>query len=72
MMGGFNVESSVAYQKLMAKSFPLREKDKRSGWMREVVKLEKKSIPDSEFTIPKGYARVSFMELMQSQGGRKR
>jgi hypothetical protein len=73
MMGGINLESSEAYQKLMEKGFPLREKDKRSGWVREVVKLEKKAIPDSEFALPKGYKKVSFMELMQSQmGGRKR
>ena len=73
MMGGFDLESSENYQKLMKKGFPLREKDKRSGWVREVVTLEKKSIPDSEFALPKGYKKVSFMELMQSQmGGRRR
>ena len=73
IMGGFNVENSEAYQKLMEKGFPLREKDKRSGWVREVVKLEKKAISDSEFALPEGYKKVSFMELMQSQmGGRGR
>jgi len=73
MMGGFDLESSENYQKLMGKGFPLREKDKRSGWLREVVKLEKKAIPDSEFALPKGYKKVSFMELMQSQmRGRRR
>jgi len=73
MMGGFDLESSENYQKLMGKGFPLRGKDKRSGWLREVVKLEKKAIPDSEFALPKGYKKVSFMELMQSQmGGRRR
>ena len=67
MMGGPNVEGSEAFQSLMEKGFPLKEKDIRSGWTREVVKLEKKSIPDSEMKLPKGYKKVSFMELMQSQ-----
>ena len=67
MMGGFDLESSDAYQKLMEKGYPLREKDIRSGWVREVVTLEKKSIPDAELALPKGYKKVSFMELMQSQ-----
>ena len=67
MMGGFDVESSEAYQTLLGKGYPMREKDMRSGWLREVVKLEKRSIPDSELTLPKGYKKVSFSELMQSQ-----
>ena len=57
MMGRIDLESSENYQKLMEKGFPLREKDKRSGWVREVVKLEKKAIPDSEFALPKGYKK---------------
>ena len=72
MMGGFDLEGSQAYQKLMEKGYPLREKDKRSGWVREIVKLEKMPIPDSEFALPKGYKKVSFMELMKSQMVRRR
>jgi hypothetical protein len=67
MMGGFVVESSEPYLKLMEKGYPLREKDIRSGWVREVKTMEQKSIPETELTLPKGYKPVTFMELMQSQ-----
>jgi len=73
MMGGVDLEGSESYQKLMEKGYPMREKDIRSGWVREVITLEQKSIPDAELTLPKGYKKVSFMELMQSQRmGRRR
>ena len=73
MMGRVDLEGSEAYQKLMEVGYPMREKDIRSGWVREVVKMEKQSIPDAELTLPKGYKKVSFMELMQSQRmGRRR
>lgn len=71
MMGAVDLEGSEAYQKLLEKGYPMKEKDIRSGWMREVVRLEKTSIPDAELALPEGYKKVSFMELMQSQMGRR-
>ena len=68
MMGGeFNVENSDEYNKLMHKGYPLREKDILMGQVREVTSMKRKSIPASEFAVPKGYKKMSFSEMMQHE-----
>jgi len=66
MMGGeFDVKNSDEYKKLMHKGYPLREKNILMGQVREVTSMKRKSIPASEFALPKGYKKMSFSEMMQ-------
>lgn len=63
-------ETSPEYLKLMEKGWEVKKLSHGEGVPRtlnDVVKLEKKNIPDSEFTIPSGYRKVSFIEMMASQ-----
>ena len=63
-------ENSPKYQKLSAAGFELRSVRYGEGSpapVTDVVQLDKKAIPESEFKVPAGYKQVSFAELLQTQ-----
>jgi len=62
-------ESSPEYKKLMEQGTPLKsiEYYDQGNTVTEVKKVEKKQIPDSEFKVPKGYRKISLLELQQLQ-----
>lgn len=63
-------ENSPEYQKLSAAGFELRSVRYEEGSPEpetDVVQLDKKAIPESEFKVPAGYKQVSFAELLQTQ-----
>ena len=63
-------ENSPEYQKLWEAGFELKSVSYEEGSPEpetDVVQLEKKAVPESEFRAPKGYKQVSFAELLQTQ-----
>lgn len=61
-------ESSPEYMGLMKQGYPLRSIEYDQGeeqTVTEVVKVEKRQIPDSEFEVPKSYRKVSIGEMWQ-------
>ena len=63
-------ENTPEYQKLWEAGFELKSVRYESGNPEpetDVVQLEKKTIPESEFKIPSGYKQVSFAELLKAQ-----
>jgi hypothetical protein len=65
--------SSPEYEKLMSEGFVMKEISYMGGHeeegevVSEVMKLEKKNIPPSEFSVPSGYKRLSLKELFRGQ-----
>ncbi len=68
-------ESTPEYRALQRKGLRLKSIDYSSGYggapgeVTIVRKVEKKSIPDSEFQIPAGYREVPFREFINAQAG---
>lgn len=67
--GEFRPEDSPQYKKLILKGWLMKSVRKNVGWgdpevVKEVVKLEKRKIPASEFQPPRGYKKISFSEMM--------
>jgi hypothetical protein len=63
-------ENTPEYQKLWEAGFELKSVRYERGNSEsetDVVKLEKKTIQESEFKAPSGYKQVSFVELMKAQ-----
>jgi len=63
-------ENTPEYQKLWETGFELksvRYEDGNPESETDVVQLEKKTIPESEFKAPSGYRQVSFNELLKAQ-----
>ncbi len=63
-------ESSPQYMALLGQGYPLRSieyDEEGEETVTEVVKAEKKKIPDSEFAVPKSYGKVSIEELWQQE-----
>lgn len=61
-------ENSPQYTDLILKGWVMKEVDAEEGRVEsEVLKLEKKDIPASEFRVPPGYRKMDFMEMMESQ-----
>jgi hypothetical protein len=63
-------ENTPEYQKLSEAGFELKSVRYESGNPEpetDVVQLEKKTIPESEFKVPSGYKQVSFAELVKAQ-----
>ncbi len=70
MKMGPSPESTPEYQKLWEAGFELKSVSYDQGSPEpetDVVQLEKKAIPESEFRAPEGYRQVSFAELLQTQ-----
>lgn len=60
--------SSPEYMKLMEKGWPLKSVsylDDEKDVDTDVVRIEQKNVPDSEFQPPAGYKEVSFQELFE-------
>jgi len=63
-------ENTPEYQKLWEAGFELKSVRYEGGNPEsetDVVQLEKKTIPESEFKVPTGYRQVSFTELLKAQ-----
>jgi len=62
-------ESSPEYMALMEQGIPLKSINysNQGNSVNEVKKVEKRKIPDSEFKVPKGYKKISLLELHQLQ-----
>jgi len=63
-------ENTPEYQKLSEAGFELKSVRYESGSPEpetDVVQLEEKTIPESEFKIPSGYKQVPFAELAKTQ-----
>jgi hypothetical protein len=63
-------ENTPEYQKLWEAGFELKSVRYERGNPEpetDVVQLEKKTIPESEFKVPSGYKQVSFAELLKAQ-----
>jgi hypothetical protein len=63
-------ENTPEYQKFLETGIQLRSVRYESGSPgseTDVVQLEKKTIPESEFKVPSGYKQVSFDELLKTQ-----
>lgn len=63
-------ESSPQYMALLGQGYWLRSieyDEEGEETVTEVVKAEKKKIPDSEFAVPKSYGKVSIEELWQQE-----
>ena len=63
-------ENTPEYQKLWETGFELKSVRYERGNPEpetEVVRLEKKTIPESEFKVPSGYKQISFADLMKTQ-----
>ncbi|MGB6409917.1 MAG: DUF4412 domain-containing protein [Candidatus Deferrimicrobiaceae bacterium] len=52
------------YRKIAEGGFPMKTVDKKSGSVREVIRVEKKAIASSMFEEPKGLKKVPFDKLM--------
>lgn len=64
------VETSPEYLTLYRQGYPLKTVSLEEGTpetVDEVVKVEKRTIPASEFRPPAGYRQVTFPEMMQAQ-----
>ncbi|MBW2440250.1 MAG: DUF4412 domain-containing protein [Deltaproteobacteria bacterium] len=67
---GPSPENSPEYQKIWDSGFELKSVIYEAGSPEpetDLVRLEKKTIPESEFRVPGGYKQVSFDELLQTQ-----
>jgi len=67
---GPSPENTPEYQKLWEAGFELKSVSYEEGSPEpetDVVQLEKKAVPESEFRVPEGYKQVSFAELLQTQ-----
>ncbi|MFQ5481010.1 MAG: DUF4412 domain-containing protein [Thermodesulfobacteriota bacterium] len=63
-------ETSKEYAALAKKGWPMKAVNLKNGKVeKEVLSLEKKSIPSSEFHVPTGYRKVEMREMM---GGMRR
>lgn len=63
-------EGTPQYQELFRKGFPVKIISYEGGSPTEdtnIIRVEKRSLPDEEFLPPKGYRKLSLSELMQSQ-----
>ncbi|MDH4204997.1 MAG: DUF4412 domain-containing protein [Desulfobacteraceae bacterium] len=63
-------ENTPEYQKLWEAGFELKSVRYERGDSEsetDVVQLDKKTIPESEFKVPSGYKQVSFAELLKAQ-----
>jgi len=63
-------ENTPEYQKLWEAGFELKSVKYEGGnpeYETDVVKLEKKTIPESEFKTPLGYKKISFSEMATAQ-----
>lgn len=63
-MFGSDVDNSPEYMKLIEKGLELKSFNHEMGTTAEIVRLEKRKIPPSEFKVPKGYKRVTIAEMM--------
>ena len=61
--GDFDIENSKEYRKLEEKGWVLK-RVARGEVVSEVVKLEQKKIPASEFKVPAGYKKISLEQLL--------
>jgi hypothetical protein len=57
------------YRKIAEGGFPMKTVDKKSGSVREVTLVEKKTIASSLFEEPKGLEKVPFDRLMSGSSG---
>lgn len=62
-MGSWEDNLDPAYKKIFDSGYTMKEVDKRGNSTNEVTRAERKSIDDSLFREPKGYARVPFEKL---------
>jgi len=64
---GHNPFASPEVQALWQKGYPLRQTLHFMGQATtvEAQKVEKKSLPSSDFSVPSGYRKVGFMEVMR-------
>lgn len=71
MAGEPSYEESPEYMAVLKNGWPLRlvtHEDGEAEVDTDVVKLEQRAVPDSEFAPPKGYRRASFQESMDIDG----
>lgn len=64
-------EFSEAYRELMRTGMEMKSMRYEFGTPEPgttLVRIERKHIPASEFSVPEGYARVTFEEFMRAQG----
>jgi hypothetical protein len=62
---GPDPEDAKEYKDLAEKGWTMKELNRESGEVEtEVIRLEKKSIPASEFRVPSGYRKVEMKEMM--------
>ena len=62
---GPDPEAAKEYKDLAEKGWTMKELNRESGEVEtEVIRLEKKSIPASEFRVPSGYRKVEMKEMM--------
>jgi len=63
-----SVENSPEFFELIEKGYPLKtiKYFENFKMTTTAVKIEKKQIPDSEFTVPSGYKKINIMELWEN------
>lgn len=67
-LGGTSVEEDPAYKKLMRKQYPMKSVEFDGGRAEDtdqVARMEKKSIPESKFNPPAGYAKKEFQSFLE-------
>jgi hypothetical protein len=66
----FTPENAPEYLNLMEHGVEVKSiayTDGSPGPVTDVVKLEKKDLPETEFSVPREYRRITFGEMLQSQ-----
>jgi hypothetical protein len=66
----FTPENSPEYLQLMERGVEVKSiaySDGSPEPVTDVVKLEKKDLPEAEFSVPRGYRQITFEEMLKSQ-----
>jgi hypothetical protein len=66
----FTPENSSEYLQLMDRGVEVKSiaySDGSPEPVTDVVKLEKKDLPEAEFSVPRGYRQITFEEMLKSQ-----